>query len=61
MRDVEQIYLRCAQGSLTWLYPTGAIVVNLRPNTDPLSGGTAAGLHACIKPRADSQVGYSKP
>ncbi|CAL8330620.1 unnamed protein product [Lota lota] len=54
VRDVEQIYLRCAQGSLTWLYPTGAIIVNLRPNTEPSSGGTA-GLHACIKPRADSK------
>ncbi|XP_030207939.1 meteorin-like protein isoform X2 [Gadus morhua] len=54
VRDVEQIYLRCAQGSLTWLYPTGAIIVNLRPNTEPSSGG-AAGLHACIKPRADSK------
>ncbi|KAK0152058.1 Meteorin-like protein [Merluccius polli] len=54
VRDVEQVYLRCAQGSLTWLYPTGAIIVNLRPNTEPSSGG-AAGLHACIKPRADSK------
>uniref|UniRef100_A0A3Q4C017 Meteorin-like protein n=1 Tax=Mola mola TaxID=94237 RepID=A0A3Q4C017_MOLML len=34
-RDVEQVYLRCSQGSLEWLYPTGAIIVNLRPNTEP--------------------------
>ncbi|XP_056136621.1 meteorin-like protein [Lampris incognitus] len=53
-RDVGQIYLRCSQGSLEWLYPTGAIIVNLRPNTEPSSGGTP-GFHACVKPRADSQ------
>ncbi|KAJ3614887.1 hypothetical protein NHX12_018456, partial [Muraenolepis orangiensis] len=54
LRDVEQIYLRCSQGFLTWLYPTGALILNLRPNTEPWSGGTT-GLHACIKPRADSK------
>ncbi|KAM3865031.1 meteorin-like protein [Diretmus argenteus] len=53
-RDVEQIYLRCSQGSLEWLYPTGAIIVNLRPNTEP-SSGSSPGVHACIKPRTDSQ------
>ncbi|XP_051557807.1 meteorin-like protein [Myxocyprinus asiaticus] len=51
-RDVEQVYLRCAEGSLEWLYPTGAIIVNLRPNLQSRPGGY---LHACIKPRADSQ------
>ncbi|XP_030636533.1 meteorin-like protein [Chanos chanos] len=51
-RDVEQVYLRCSQGSLEWLYPTGAIIVNLRPNTDP-PGGTH--LHACIKPSTASR------
>lgn len=50
-RDVEQVYLRCSQGSLEWLYPTGAIIVNLRPNTEP-----SAGLHVCIKPFTYSQV-----
>lgn len=54
-RDVEQVYLRCSQGSLEWLYPTGAIIVNLRPNMGP-PGGNMAGLHACIKPQAYSQV-----
>lgn len=54
-RDVEQIYLRCSQGSLEWLYPTGAIIINLRPNTEPSSGHTA-GLHVCIKPHTHSQV-----
>lgn len=53
-RDVEQVYLRCSQGSLEWLYPTGAIIVNLRPNSEPLSGHEN-GLHACIKPRPDSK------
>lgn len=51
-RDVEQVYLRCSQGSLEWLYPTGAIIVNLRPNT--ISPGTAR-LSVCIKPSADSR------
>ncbi|XP_070777208.1 meteorin-like protein [Enoplosus armatus] len=53
-RDVEQVYLRCSQGSLEWLYPTGAIIVNLRPNTEP-SSGQMAGLHVCIKPYTYSQ------
>ncbi|KAM9363388.1 meteorin-like protein [Symphorus nematophorus] len=53
-RDVEQVYLRCSQGSLEWLYPTGAIIVNLRPNTEP-SSGHMAGLHVCIKPHTYSQ------
>ncbi|XP_051905726.1 meteorin-like protein [Hippocampus zosterae] len=50
-RDVEQVYLRCAQGSLEWLYPTGAIIVNLRPN---IASPAAARLSVCIKPAADS-------
>ncbi|XP_062311565.1 meteorin-like protein [Osmerus eperlanus] len=55
-QDVEQVYLRCSQGSLEWLYPTGALVVNLRPNTEPPpGGGPSPGPQACIKARADSQ------
>ncbi|XP_054616164.1 meteorin-like protein isoform X2 [Dunckerocampus dactyliophorus] len=50
-RDVEQVYLRCSQGSLEWLYPTGAIIVNLRPNT---LSPAASRLSVCIKPSADS-------
>ncbi|XP_015254031.1 meteorin-like protein [Cyprinodon tularosa] len=50
-RDVEQVYLRCSQGSLEWLYPTGAIIVNLRPNT---MSPAAARLSVCIKPSKDS-------
>ncbi|KAK2833362.1 hypothetical protein Q5P01_017251 [Channa striata] len=50
-RDVEQVYLRCSQGSLEWLYPTGAIIVNLRPN---VVSPAAARLSVCIKPSTDS-------
>ena len=50
-RDVEQVYLRCSQGSLEWLYPTGAIIVNLRPNT---VSPAATRLSVCIKPSTDS-------
>ncbi|XP_016304280.1 meteorin-like protein [Sinocyclocheilus anshuiensis] len=50
-RDVEQVYLRCAEGSLEWLYPTGAIIVNLRPNLQRAEGH----LRACVKPRPDSR------
>lgn len=53
-RDVEQVYLRCSEGSLEWLYPTGAIIVNLRPNLQT-SAGPGERLHACIKPRVDSR------
>ncbi|XP_053566238.1 meteorin-like protein [Bombina bombina] len=51
-KDVEQVYLRCSEGSVEWLYPTGALIVNLRPNTL-----TAAYKHltVCIKPLRDSQ------
>ncbi|KAJ7989965.1 hypothetical protein DPEC_G00309940 [Dallia pectoralis] len=50
-RDVEQVYLRCSQGSLEWLYPTGAVIVNLRPNTPSPAGSR---LTVCIKPSTDS-------
>ncbi|XP_072299346.1 meteorin-like protein [Eucyclogobius newberryi] len=50
-RDVEQVYLRCSQGSLEWLYPTGAIIVNLRPNT---VSPAVAKLSVCVKPSPES-------
>ncbi|XP_051570884.1 meteorin-like protein [Myxocyprinus asiaticus] len=50
-RDVEQVYLRCSQGSLEWLYPTGAIIINLRPNT---LSPAASLLSVCIKPSKES-------
>ncbi|OCT63082.1 hypothetical protein XELAEV_18044177mg [Xenopus laevis] len=51
-KDVEQVYLRCSEGSVEWLYPTGAMVINLRPNTL-----TSAYKHltVCIKPFKDSK------
>ncbi|XP_072513793.1 meteorin-like protein [Salminus brasiliensis] len=61
LRDVEQVYLRCSEGSLEWLYPTGAVIVNLRPNTDPPQNpthsqtptrGTAHSV--CLRPRPGS-------
>lgn len=48
---MEQVYLRCAQGFLEWLYPTGAIIVNLRPNT---LSPAASLLSVCIKPSKES-------
>lgn len=45
-KEVEQVYLRCAAGSVEWLYPTGALIVNVRPNTSPSSQH----LTLCIKP-----------
>ncbi|KAG2460619.1 meteorin-like protein [Polypterus senegalus] len=51
-RDVEQVYLRCSEGSLEWLYPTGALIVNLRPNVVPAS---TKYLSICIKPSKDSK------
>ncbi|KAL4648709.1 meteorin-like protein [Arapaima gigas] len=52
-RDVEQVYLRCSQGSLEWLYPTGAVIVNLRPNMVPPPPGGR--LSVCIRPLTNSR------
>ncbi|XP_066560235.1 meteorin-like protein [Amia ocellicauda] len=51
-RDVEQVYLRCSQGALEWLYPTGALIVNLRPN---ILSPAAQRLAVCIKPSGESR------
>uniref|UniRef100_A0A2I3GHF4 Meteorin-like protein n=1 Tax=Nomascus leucogenys TaxID=61853 RepID=A0A2I3GHF4_NOMLE len=45
-KEVEQVYLRCAAGAVEWMYPTGALIVNLRPNTF----SPARHLTVCIKP-----------
>ncbi|XP_065765918.1 meteorin-like protein [Muntiacus reevesi] len=45
-KEVEQVYLRCAAGTVEWMYPTGALIVNLRPNTFSPSRH----LTLCIKP-----------
>lgn len=52
LRDVEQVYLRCSEGSLQWLYPTGALIVNLRPN---VFSSSYKYLTVCIKPFKDSK------
>ncbi|KFO35752.1 Meteorin-like protein [Fukomys damarensis] len=49
-KEVEQVYLRCSAGSVEWMYPTGALIVNLRPNTFSPSRH----LTVCIKPFRDS-------
>ncbi|KAF3817108.1 hypothetical protein GH733_011508 [Mirounga leonina] len=49
-KEVEQVYLRCSAGSVEWMYPTGALIVNVRPNTFPPSRH----LTLCIKPLRDS-------
>lgn len=43
---MEQVYLRCSAGTVEWMYPTGALIVNLRPNTFSPSRH----LTLCIKP-----------
>lgn len=45
------MYLRCSAGSVEWMYPTGALIVNVRPNTFPSS---QQHLTLCIKPLRDS-------
>ncbi|XP_069785642.1 meteorin-like protein [Narcine bancroftii] len=50
-RDVEQVYLRCSKGSLEWLYPTGALRVNLRTNI----ASSFKDLTVCIKLFKDSK------
>lgn len=44
------MYLRCSAGTVEWAYPTGALIVNLRPNT--LSPSRP--LTLCIKPLRNS-------
>ncbi|XP_030063909.1 meteorin-like protein [Microcaecilia unicolor] len=51
-KDVEQVYLRCSEGSVEWLYPTGALIINLKPN---MLSSTYKHLTVCIKPFKDSR------
>ncbi|XP_018409160.1 PREDICTED: meteorin-like protein [Nanorana parkeri] len=51
-KEVEQVYLRCSEGSVEWLYPTGALIVNLFPNT---LSSVSEHLTVCIKPFKDSK------
>ncbi|NWZ67999.1 METRN protein, partial [Acrocephalus arundinaceus] len=52
--SVEQLSLHCAEGSLEWLYPTGALRLRLAPRLPPTSsavkGGSPPHVTACIKP-----------
>ncbi|XP_066474196.1 meteorin-like protein isoform X1 [Tiliqua scincoides] len=50
-KDVEQVYLRCSEGSIEWMYPTGALIVNLRPN---ILSSSSKHWTVCIKPFKDS-------
>lgn len=51
---MEQLSLHCAEGSLEWLYPTGALRLRLAPRLPPTSaavkGGSPPHVTACIKP-----------
>ncbi|XP_007483483.1 meteorin-like protein isoform X2 [Monodelphis domestica] len=50
-KDVEQVYLRCSEGSIEWMYPIGALIINLQPNIVSLSNKH---LTVCIKPFKNS-------
>ncbi|XP_053550282.1 meteorin [Bombina bombina] len=51
VRSVEQVSLHCAEGSVEWLYPSGALRLSLIPR-QPLSLPSPGPNHmtACIKP-----------
>lgn len=49
-KEVEQVYLRCSAGAVEWMYPTGALSVNLRPNVVSPSRP----LTLCVKLLGDS-------
>ncbi|XP_064126498.1 meteorin-like protein isoform X2 [Loxodonta africana] len=49
-KEVEQVYLRCSAGTVEWMYPTGALIVNLRPNIFV----PTKHLTVCIKPAPGS-------
>ncbi|XP_001373289.2 meteorin [Monodelphis domestica] len=50
--SVEQLSLHCAEGSLEWLYPAGALRLTLSPRLPPGSAGAGQSprhITACIK------------
>lgn len=49
-RAVEQVHLRCTEGSLEWMYPARALRVVLEPNLS-----SARHTTVCIKPASDFQ------
>uniref|UniRef100_A0A8D0GL95 Meteorin-like protein n=1 Tax=Sphenodon punctatus TaxID=8508 RepID=A0A8D0GL95_SPHPU len=50
-KDVEQVYLRCSEGSVEWMYPTGALIINLRHN---VLSSSSKHWTVCVKPFKDS-------
>ncbi|XP_068764477.1 meteorin [Struthio camelus] len=51
--SVEQLSLHCAEGSLEWLYPTGALRLSLSPRLPTAAAGhgkSPGHVTACIKP-----------
>ncbi|XP_074962044.1 meteorin [Phalacrocorax aristotelis] len=52
--SVEQLSLHCAEGSLEWLYPTGALRLRLAPRLPPAAtatkGRSPRHVTACVKP-----------
>ncbi|NXS42104.1 METRN protein, partial [Balaeniceps rex] len=52
--SVEQLSLHCAEGSLEWLYPTGALRLRLAPRLPPTAtsakGRSPRHIIACVKP-----------
>ncbi|XP_063060700.1 meteorin-like protein [Engraulis encrasicolus] len=58
-RDVEQVYLRCSSGTLEWLYPTGALVVNLRPNLPSSSSSSPSSSSSSPSPSSSSSSSTS--
>ncbi|NXX86774.1 METRN protein, partial [Urocolius indicus] len=52
--SVEQLSLHCAEGSLEWLYPTGALRLRLAPRLPPTSAAvndrSPRRVTACVKP-----------
>ncbi|XP_075035213.1 meteorin [Mixophyes fleayi] len=52
-RSVEQVSLQCAEGTVEWLYPTGALRLSLVPRQSLASPGPLPRrFTACIKPTA---------
>ncbi|XP_063791525.1 meteorin isoform X1 [Pseudophryne corroboree] len=52
-KSVEQVSLQCAEGTVEWLYPTGAIRLSLVPRQSLASPGPLPSrFTACIKPAA---------
>lgn len=51
---MEQLSLPCAEGSVEWLYPTGALRLRLGPRLPPATaaatGGSPQHITACVKP-----------